>query len=314
MERIGIVTDSTAYLPPGFKEQHQVEVVSLIVNFEAESFPEEEMGGNFREFYERLRKAHNLPTTSQPSVGDFLEAYRRVASRADSIISIHITEEISGTIKAARMAAQMLPELDITVVDSHATSVGLFMVVEAVAQAIAAGLDMDETLKIAHYVAEHSMILFTLDTLEYLRRGGRIGAAAALLGNLLRVKPILYFNASKNNAIDVFDKVRTWGNAVQRMMDEMQKMGPDIRVCVAYAGVEAAGQELVSRVRAIYPHLAPELCQMGPVAGAHGGPGTVGLCWYPLTPEISRLFAVQAPMPILLFPELRQPELSAPIS
>ncbi len=297
MDRIGIVTDSTANLPPRFKEQYQVEVVSLIVNFEADSFPEGGMGSNFDEFYERLRKAPNLPTTSQPSVGDFLDAYKRVGSRTDSIISIHITEGISGTIEAARAAAKMLPGLDITVVDSHSTSIGLYMVVEAAARAVAAGLDKDEILKIVHYVIEHSKVFFTVDTLEYLRRGGRIGGGAALLGNLLQIKPILYFNAMKNNAIDVFDKVRTWGNAVRRIMEEMQKLGPDIRVCAVYTGVEAMGQELVNRVRAIYPHLTPELCQMGPVLGTHGGPGTVGLAFYPLAPNIAKLFAVQDSAP-----------------
>jgi DegV family protein with EDD domain len=292
MDRIGIVTDSTAYLSPRFKKEHQVEVVSLTVNFEADSFLEEEMGGDFGGFYERLRKAPHPPTTSQPSVGDFLEAYERAGTRADSIISIHIAEGLSGTVKAARTAAQMLPGLDITVVDSHTTSIGLYMVVEAAVRAIAEGMAKDEVLKIVDYIVEHCMVLFTLDTLEYVRRGGRIGGAAALLGNLLQIKPILFFNPRKNNTIDILDKVRTWGNAVRRIMDEMQKMGPNIRVCAAYAGIEAMGQELVSRVRAIYPHLTPELHQLGPVLGVHGGPGTVGLGFYPLTPTIARLFAV----------------------
>lgn len=292
MDTIGIVTDSTAYLTPDYKKQHQIEVVSLTVNFETDSFLEEDLGGDFGGFYERLRKAPHLPTTSQPSVGDFIDAYERAGTRASSIISIHIAEGLSGTIKSAQAAAQMLPELDITVVDSRATSIGLYMAVDAAVRAVAAGMGKDEVLKMVNHVVEHSVVLFTLDTLEYLRRGGRIGGAAALLGNLLQIKPILYFNPRKNNTIDVLDKVRTWRNAVRRMMDEMQKMGPGIRVCAAYADVEAMGQELVSRIRAIYPHLTPELHRIGPVLGSHGGPGTVGMVFCPLTPNIAGLFAV----------------------
>ncbi|MGD0152934.1 MAG: DegV family protein [Thermacetogeniaceae bacterium] len=292
MARIAIVTDSTAYLPRRFKDQYQVEVVSLVVNFEGVSFPEEEIYGNYDHFYARLSKASSLPTTSQPSIGDFLQVYERIGASADSIISIHITEGISGTVKAALAAAQMLPGLDITVVDSRKTSIGLYMVVEAAARAIAAGLGRDEVLSIVNYVVEHSLVLFTLDTLEYLRRGGRIGDAAALLGNLLQIKPILFFNPLKNNIIDLYDKVRTRERALRRMLEEMQKMGADIKVYVAHVSDEATGQDLVARVRAIYPHLTPELCPQGPVIGTHGGAGTVGIGFYPLTPQIAKLFAV----------------------
>jgi len=288
--KIGIVTDSTAYLPCGFKQLYQIEVVSLIVNFEGASVPEDEM--DYDRFYDRLRLASHLPTTSQPSVGDFLDAYRRVAEYADSIISIHLTGGISGTVKTAAAASQMLYPLDITVIDSHSTSVGLYLAVEAAARAVEAGLSKEEVLEIVDYVVGHSLTLFTIDTLEYLRRGGRIGAAAAVLGNLLQIKPILFFDRNKD-VIDVFEKVRTRGRALQRILEVVQKQGPDIRVCVAHAGDETMGQKLRSRVKAIYPHLNPELCPMGPVTGAHGGRGTVGLSFYPLIPQVARLFPVK---------------------
>ncbi len=289
MARIGIVTDSTAYLPRSFKQLYQIEVVSLIINFEGVSMPEDEM--DYGRFYDRLRQVSHLPTTSQPSVGDFLDVYRRVAERADSIISIHLTGGISGTVKTAAVAAQMLHPLDITVVDSHSTSVGLYLAVEAAARAVEAGLSKDEVLEIVDHIIGHSLTLFTIDTLEYLRRGGRIGAAAAVLGNLLQIRPILFFDR-KNDIIDVYEKVRTRERAIQRILEVVQKQGADIRVCVAHAGDEATGQKLRSRVTAVYPHLNPELCPMGPVVGAHGGQGTVGLSFYPLTPQIARLFPV----------------------
>jgi DegV family protein with EDD domain len=288
--RIGIVTDSTAYLPCNFKRLYQIEVVSLIINFEGVSMPEDEM--DYDRFYDRLRRASHLPTTSQPSVGDFLDVYRRVAERSDSIISIHLTGGISGAVKTAAAAAQMLYPLDITVVDCHSTSVGLYLVVEAAARAVEAGLSRDEILEIVDHIIRHSLTLFTLDTLEYLRRGGRIGAAAAILGNLLQVKPILFFDR-ENDVIDVYEKVRTRERALQRILEAVEQQGPDIRVCVAHAGDEATGQKLRSRVKAVYPHLNPELCPMGPVVGAHGGRGTVGLSFYPLTPKIASLFPVK---------------------
>ena len=142
------------------------------------------------------------------------------------------------------------------------------------------------------YVVEHSLVLFTLDTLEYLRRGGRIGGAASLIGNLLQIKPILFFNPGKNNIIDLYDKVRTREKALRRILEEMQKTGPNIKLYVAHVSDEVSGQELVARAQAIYPHLTPELCPQGPVVGVHGGPGTVGIGFYSLTPQIANLFTV----------------------
>jgi DegV family protein with EDD domain len=194
-KKIGIVTDSTAYLPRDFKEQFQVEVVSLVVNYEDKSIPEE---GLFYErlddFYDWLRQASVLPTTSQPSTGDFLKIYQRLGKKFDGIISLHISGGISGTVNTATAAAKMLPDLDITVIDSGLTSVGLYMLVDAAARAAAAGLDKEKVLGITHYVLDNIRLLYIPATLEYLKRGGRIGGATALLGNLLQIRPILYFN------------------------------------------------------------------------------------------------------------------------
>ncbi|MEG3067656.1 MAG: DegV family protein [Syntrophaceticus schinkii] len=160
-KKIGIVTDSTAYLPLDFKEQFQVEVVSLVVNYEDKSIPEE---GLFYErlddFYDWLRQASVLPTTSQPSTGDFLKIYQRLGKKFDGIISLHISGGISGTVNTATAAAKMLPDLDITVIDSGLTSVGLYMLVDAAARAAAAGLDKEKVLGITHYVLNNIRLLY----------------------------------------------------------------------------------------------------------------------------------------------------------
>lgn len=293
MGKIGFVTDSTAYLPPSFKERFKIEVVSLTISFEGESFQEEGLYDDFDLFYQKLSRVSSLPTTSQPSIGDFLNAYQKLGERVDSIISVHITEGISGTVKTARAAARMLPELDITVIDSQAAAVGEYMLLRAAVQAMLSGCTKKEILEIIQYVIEHRTLLFLPSTLEYLRRGGRIGGAAALLGTLLQIKPILYFNPEKNCIIDLYEKVRTREKGVQRILAEMKtalRTCPDLDTAVVFVGAESYGRDLVERIQAIYPSALPELCPVGPVVGAHIGPGTVGLYFYPMTPQLKKYY------------------------
>jgi DegV family protein with EDD domain len=293
MEKLGFVTDSTAYLDPAFIDKHQIEVASLIVNFEGESIQEVDLYGEYDQFYDKLRRVTYLPTTSQPSLGVFLELYQKLGRRVDSIISIHITEGISGTVKTARAAAQMLPHLEITVIDSNGTAICEYLILDAAVRAIEKGLNRDEILKIVRHIADHQTLLFLPDTLEYLRRGGRIGGAAALVGTLLQIKPILYFNRKKKGMIDVFEKVRTREKGVNGILEEMSKeylQNPELRVAVVEVGAKDLGEDLIKRVHSHYPEFKAELCSVGPVIGAHIGPGTMGLGYYPMTPQIKELF------------------------
>lgn len=293
MGKIGFVTDSTAYLHPDFIDKHQIEVVSLIVNFEGESFPEAGLYESFDEFYDRLRQVTYLPTTSQPPLGEFLEVYQKLGERVDSIISVHITGGISGTVETALAAARMLPHLDITVIDSNGTAIAEYLILDAAVRAVMKGLTKDEVLNIIQYIVDHHNLHFLPDTLEYLRRGGRIGGAAALVGTLLQIKPILYFNRKKNCIIDVYEKVRTREKGVHKILDEMGKaycQCPDLRVAVVEVGARDLGKDLVDRVRSLYPEFEPDICPVGPVIGAHIGPGTVGLCYYPMSPQIKELY------------------------
>ena len=293
MEKIGFVTDSTAYLDPAFIDKHQIEVVSLIVNFEGESIPEVDLYGKLDQFYDRLRRVEYLPTTSQPSLGEFLKVYHKLGERVNSIISVHITGGISGTVQTARAAARMLPHLDITVIDSNGAAICEYLILDAAVRAIEKGMNRDEVLKIVRHIADHQILHFLPDTLEYLRRGGRIGGAAALVGTLLQVKPILYFNRKKNGMIDVYEKVRTREKGVHRILDGMAKaylQNPELRVGAVEVGANDLGKALIKRVHSLYPEFELELCSVGPVIGAHIGPGTVGLCYYPMTPQIKELY------------------------
>ena len=290
MGKIGIVTDSTAYLTPGQIEELQVEVVSLIVNFGDQSWAEASVT-DYRDFYEQLRQVSYLPTTSQPSMGDFLKVYERLAGKVDSIISIHISGGISGTVQSARSAARMLPGVDISVVDSGVTSLGLYMMIDAASRTAAAGWSKERVLEAVEYIREHLTLLFLPDGLEYLRRGGRIGGAAALVGTLLQVKPILYFNPGKNNIIDVYEKIRTKEKGLQRILAEVDKayrQSPDLKVELVHVGAEAEGRALLQRVQGLYPELYLELCPLGPVIGAHIGP-VLALCCYPVRDDMKEI-------------------------
>lgn len=289
MTGVKIVTDSTAYLSNETREMLDVEIVSLTVNFENESFSEIECN-DYKDFYERLRLSSSLPTTSQPPVGDFLEIYEKVVNSGKNLISIHLSAGISGTVRAAQTAAQMLPGLDIAVVDSRYTSIGLYFIVEAAARAAQAGMKKDEILEIVEYVRDHIVLRFFPDTLEYLRRGGRIGGAAALIGSLLQIKPVLYFN--NDGVIDVFEKVRTREKAIRRLFDVLKENvgeGSCVRAGVVHVGAPDEAEQLARRVAQELHGLEVEICPVGPVIGAHIGPGTLGICFYPLTPELKSL-------------------------
>ncbi len=294
MSKIGFVTDSTAYLHPDFVAEHQIEVVSLVINFEGESFLESELNGDYSGFYNRLRQVSSLPTTSQPSLGAFLEAYQKLGEKVDYIFSIHITEGISGTVKTATAAARMLPHLDITVIDSNGTASSEYLIIDAAIRAANKGLGKKEIIEIAKFIAEHNTLLFLPNTLEYLRRGGRIGGAAAIAGNFLQIKPILYFNRKKNCIIDVYEKVRTQEKGLQKMIIEMNyaySKADNLLAAVIEVDAVHLANKFTEHIYNFYPgFVLQEICSVGPVIGAHIGPGTLGLCYCPLSQEMKELY------------------------
>ncbi len=273
---IKIVTDSTAYLPEEVMQRYGIHVIPLNVLF-GESTYKEGRDISYVQFYSMLAQAAELPTTSQPSMGEFYELYSNLVRDGSEIISIHISSKISGTVDSALMACKELPEAKISVVDSLSTAIGLELMVIAAAEAVAAGRSRAEVVSMVERMAKEMRLFFVVDTLEYLQKGGRIGGAAALLGSLLSMKPILCL---KDGRVEALGKVRTKRKAVKRILDLMvDEWGSEtpVRVAVAHALAPDEGQELMEQAKSCLNCTACYLAQIGPVIGTHTGPGALGL-------------------------------------
>jgi fatty acid kinase fatty acid binding subunit len=270
---VAVVTDSTTYLPPELIARWSIDEVSLYVGWGGERQPEHEY--ELDDFYARLRDSPSLPSTSQPSVGDFLARYEPLAEAGRDVISIHIASGLSGTCESALEAARVIADKGlrgrVEVVDGQTGAGGLGCLVLAAAEAAERGLSLEQVVDTVHATQRGLEIWFCLDTLEYLRKGGRIGAAQALLGSALKIKPILTFGTE----IAPVGKVRTAKRAHERMvayLRELQERGagdwivqhaqlPEEAASLVAAGTEILGKE-------------PLFCtEVGPVLGAHLGSG-----------------------------------------
>ena len=277
---IKIVTDTTAYLPEATVREHDIRVVPLYVHFGVEAFKETVELSN-EEFYARLKAAPALPTTSQPSAGEFLEVFRPLVEGGHEVLVLTLSSKLSGTYASATAAQAMLPDAPISVVDTLNTSIALELMVYAAAEAIQGGATLRQVTAQMEAMKGQTYTLFVVDTLEYLAKGGRIGAAKALMGTMLSIKPILTL---KDGAIEALEQVRSKKKAVARMMDLIQShvgsRGPEARIAVTHAlapeEAEEVRRELVARLGCQQPYLA----ELGPVIGAHTGPGVVAAAVY----------------------------------
>ena len=281
MAGIGIVTDSTAYLDADYSSEHDIKVVPLKVILDEVSYREGVDISN-DDFYSRLREPGVFPTTSQPSAGEFLEAYKEMAERYDALVSIHISAGISGTCESARSAAAEMGDYPIVVIDSRYTGIQLMMFVQELVKARDAGKGMDELKARAERIIADSELMFCVETLEYLHRGGRIGGAQALMGSMLRIKPILYIDGT----IDALDKVRGSKKALERLLELAAEKAGDRRVQVGLTHVRDPERlkELRERVEEVL-NCDPDsiaVNETGPVVGSHVGPGTVGVGFFPV--------------------------------
>ena len=281
MRKIGIVMDSTGYLPNDILEQFQIRVVPLSVNIGDEMFFETELSNVI--FFEKLSRISGLSTTSQPSVGAFLETYESLFSEGiEDIVSIHISSAISGTFHSAQMAKDLASSPNIHLFDSRSSALGLGVLAWAAAEWADQGLSALRIMAQLHNLKQQTELYFIVNTLENLRKGGRIGGAAALVGALLQIKPILYFN--QHAEIDVFDKVRSRSRAWQRVLDELKRAlssGKRYRICVMHVNVPEEGETLLNELKVRFPEHEVRLFEAGAVIATHVGHGAFGLAFHP---------------------------------
>jgi DegV family protein with EDD domain len=277
---IKIVTDSTAYLPESNIRELDIRVVPLYVHFGEQAFREGiELSNN--EFYTRLEQAEMLPTTSQPSAGEFHEVFKELVDAGHEVVTLTISSKLSGTWNSAMAAKEMLPHAPISVIDTLSTSVGLQLMVQAAVDAASAGSSRQEIVDHIEEIKERMHLWFVVDTLEYLAKGGRIGNGKAFLGTLLKVKPILIL---QDGAIEPLEQVRSKRKAQDRMLELVEEYlgsnGPQAKLAIAHALVpqeaQAISQELEERLGCCQPLTAG----IGPVIGTHTGPGVIGVATY----------------------------------
>jgi DegV family protein with EDD domain len=279
MSRIAVVTDTTQYLPADVIERHGIQLVSLYVNWDGRTDREIDLP-DYDGFYDHLRSASELPTTSQPSLGDFLAVYEPLVEQGADIVSIHLSGAISGTVRAAEQARELLIERGMapermTVIDSRTGCAGHGFMAVAAANAIEQGADLAGAVAAANQLREDLQILVMVDTLEYLRRGGRIGSAAAWIGATLKVKPILTIEGEMKPV----ERVRTAGRAFERLVAHLEQRRAD--GCDAFAvqhiQASAEAERLAERGRDIFGRDPELVSEIGPVIGTHTGPGILGV-------------------------------------
>jgi DegV family protein with EDD domain len=283
MSGVAVVTDTTHYLPREVVRRHELHEVSLYLNWQGRVQRESDIT-DYDAFYDELRSASQLPSTSQPSVGDFLAVYEPLLDAGQDIVSVHISGGISGTVRAAAQAREALVERGIAperihVIDSLSGCAPVGLAAVAAANAARDGGDVAAAARAAERVRDEMKIWFAVDTLQYLRRGGRIGAASAWVGSALKIKPIL----TMENEIKPVERVRTSKRAFERMVDYLQShrdSGADV-FFIQHIQAHDVAERIAERGRAIYGRNPELISEIGPVIGAHVGPGLIGVSGMP---------------------------------
>jgi DegV family protein with EDD domain len=277
---IRVVTDSTANLPADLAASKGIEVVPLQVMFGSESFADGIDITN-EQFYERLKQSKALPTTSQPAPGQFAATYRRLLNDgASSIISLHISHRLSGTYAAAVAGREMVPGAKIAVLDTLSVTLGLGILALRAAEAVAAGLSHEEVVALIARLAPRTRVIFVVDTLEYLQKGGRIGAASAFLGSLLSLKPIL---AVRDGLVQPVERVRTKSRALDhlaKLVAQEVQPGSAVRLVVLHGQALGEATDLAESLRKTFQIPDMLIGEVGPVIATHTGPGAVGVAYY----------------------------------
>jgi DegV family protein with EDD domain len=275
--KTAIVTDSTAYIPKEIREKHHIHMIPLNVIFGDEVY-QEEIDITASEFYEEV-KHRDLPTTSQPPIGQFVELFEKLANDYDAVISIHLSSGISGTYQGAVTAGTMVEGIKVFPFDSEISCmVQGFYALEA-AEWAARGEDPETIIARLEELKKTARAYFMVDDLSHLQRGGRLSGAAAFIGSLLQLKPLLHF---VDKVIVPFEKIRTRKKALKRISDllgEDALSGGEYRAVVIHANREEEAKEWKAELESLYPNVEFSLSYFGPVIGTHLGEGGMGMGW-----------------------------------
>ena len=278
-ENTAVVLDSTADLPEPENRHANWRMVPLYVSFGDETF-REYVDLSPEEFYARLRVAPETPRSSQPNPADFAAVFEKLDGY-EKVLCVMISAKLSGTAESARLGAESSGDERVTVIDSAVASGGIVILADALQRRLERGTTEEELLEVVERFRRDRGLLFTVETLDYLVRGGRVGKAQGLAGQLLSVKPILAFD---DGVVAPLKRVRGRAKALaefERLFLDATEDSSELHVGVGHAAAPKDAEELVRRIRAARPHASLDfVTTLGPVIGTHGGPGTLGLFWF----------------------------------
>lgn len=277
--KTAILTDSTAYIPKVVREKLQIKMIPLSVIFGQESY-REEIDMTAEQFWKEIKEREDLPTTSQPPIGEFVNMYEELAKDYDAVISIHLSSGISGTFNGAVSAGQMVEGIKVYPYDSEISCMAQgFYAIEA-AELAKEGKSPEEILKRLDEMKQSLRAYFMVDDLSHLKRGGRLSGAQAFVGSLLQIKPVLHF---VDKVIVPYEKIRTRKKALKRiyeLFDEVASQNVPLRATIIHANRPDDAEKIKQELAQKYPHVEFYISYFGPVIGTHLGEGAIGLGWY----------------------------------
>jgi len=278
--KVAVLTDSSAYLPASLIRQYSIHVIPLIVLWGTEAL-RDSVDITPAEFLKRLEEDPVHPTTTQPNPEDFLLIFERLGIDYDAIVAPLISSKLSGTVDSAQSAKASFPRVPVRVIDTQSTSMGLGFAALAAARAAAQGMSLEEIEAAARGAAASVRVLFVVETLEYLHRGGRIGGASRLLGTAFSIKPLLHLHEGR---VDALERVRTKAKAINRMVALATEYadGQAARVAVMHAGSPEEAKALEAQVARLIKCEELHVAELSPAISVHTGPGTVGVAVCPL--------------------------------
>ncbi len=287
--KVAIITDSTAFLPEQFLQEHQIHVIPMNMHWGEQNLLDN-VDITPEQFYARLSTSKELPTTSQPSAGRFVELYQEVAQTAESVVCLLLSSDLSGTVASAVAARDLVAdEIPVEIVDTRSASLGESLIVSGIARAVARGHGCAEAAELARALSPQVRVLFVVDTLDYLHKGGRIGGGKRFIGSVLNVKPILHLQDGKVEAHSSVRTKRKAVDAIVQVMREEMSGASALHVSVAHAAALEEGQALAQRIREEFNPVELLFSELSPVIGTHTGPGALGIAYYDgaFLPEIA---------------------------